>query len=297
MPVTVLCFATFPGGIRWVAAGCWSGQLSPVHGKNLRRASLLARAEQPDEAAAWVTSLLLCDGTLRTEGLLLRSAFDPVEVEAALNSVDGIRFPGWILTGESWNAALETATGAVQSYHLENPMEPGMSLADWRAAVAACLPDEALAGALLEELCARGFVKTQSLIRDGALKPALPSAVRRACLALRGVLFTDKVNPPGISVYVRSPDEKAALRSMLQSGELFMLDDDTAMLTAGYDFLKERILATLRDAGRATIAALRDATGSTRRILVPVCERMDRERLTVRDGDYRRAAISSASHR
>lgn len=78
---------------------------------------------------------------------------------------------------------------------------------------------------------------------------------------------------------------------MLQSGELFMLDADTAMLTAGYEELKSGILATLTAAGRATMAAIRDATGSTRRILVPVCERMDRERLTIRDGDFRRAAV------
>ncbi|HEX2749161.1 MAG TPA: SelB C-terminal domain-containing protein, partial [Verrucomicrobiales bacterium] len=77
---------------------------------------------------------------------------------------------------------------------------------------------------------------------------------------------------------------------MLESGELFMLDSGTAMLPAGYETLKSQILTILRSSGRATIGSLRDATGSTRRILVPVCERMDRERLTIREGDWRRAA-------
>jgi selenocysteine-specific elongation factor len=36
------------------------------------------------------------------------------------------------------------------------------------------------------------------------------------------------------------------------------------------------------------VAELRDATGTTRRILIPLLERLDREGVTVRDGDWRR---------
>ena len=66
-----------------------------------------------------------------------------------------------------------------------------------------------------------------------------------------------------------------------------MRNTDTVILTDAFLVLKQFIIAHLRRQGRDTIAGPRDAPGSTRRILVPVCELLDRECVTLRDGDWR----------
>ncbi len=253
--------------------------------------SMRLRASHPRNAGAWVVDLLKRDGFLRPAGLLVRSRFSREEVSVALQTLpDAVTRGEWMVAADRWSAALAVARESVSSWHTAHPQESGMPLSSLRPLLQKQLPDSSLVEAVVGDLVLAGFQRLQGVVCAPGFKPTLPPEIRRACLALRGVLFTDKQNPPKISTFVNTPEEKSALRSMLESGELFMLDSETAMLPAGYEALKSQILETLRSAGRATLSTLRDATGSNRRILVPVCERLDRERLTIRDGDWRRAA-------
>ncbi len=255
------------------------------------REALRTRAARPHDAAAWLSAVLERDGWLEPGSILQRSRFSSDEIAAALQKIPALIRGSWIFTPEHWQSALDRAAAAVRGYHAAHPHEPGMPLTAFRQGIAAFLPGESSAGLMEDELTAGGaFVRDRSWLRAAEFQPALSPEVRRACLALRGVLHTDKENPPVLSSFVRTPLEQAALRVMVQRGEVMYLTPEIAMLTAGCESLKHRILDFLTKNGRATVAGIRDATGSTRRILVPLCERLDREGLTIRDGDYRRRA-------
>ena len=49
----------------------------------------------------------------------------------------------------------------------------------------------------------------------------------------------------------------------------------------------DTVRAHIRDKGPSTAADLRNALGTTRRILIPLLERLDREGVTIRQGDLR----------
>jgi selenocysteine-specific elongation factor len=254
-------------------------------------AGLLTRAAHPDNAAVWIAGVLERDGWLRPGGLLLRSRFSSGEITASLQELPAVSKGAWRFSSSGWQNALDHAALAVRRHHEAHPHETGLPLAAFRQAVAPHLPDAALADVLAEELIATGaLVRDRSFLHTAQFQPALSPEVRRACLAIRGVLHADKENPPVLSSFVRTPLEQAALRVMVQRGEVMYLTPEIIMLTAGCDSLRQRILDVLTKQGRATVADIRDATGSTRRILVPLCERLDREGLTVRDGDFRRRA-------
>jgi selenocysteine-specific elongation factor len=51
--------------------------------------------------------------------------------------------------------------------------------------------------------------------------------------------------------------------------------------------LKNAIVDLLTQRGAATASELRQALGTTRRILIPLLERLDREGVTRREGDRR----------
>jgi len=253
--------------------------------------SLETRAAHPANAAVWLADLLDRDGWLHPQGLLLRSRFSAAEIAAALPNLTAVSKGPWLFSASGWQAAVEQAAAAVQQYHEARPHEPGLPLAAFRQRLAPRFPDESLADAVADDLAAGGkFLRDRGCLRRAEFQPALSPEIRRACLALRGVLHTDKENPPVLSSFVRTPLEQAALKVMLQRGEVMYLTPEIAMLTAGCDSLKHRILDFLSKRGRATVADIRDVTGSTRRILVPLCERLDREGLTIRDGDFRRRA-------
>ena len=62
---------------------------------------------------------------------------------------------------------------------------------------------------------------------------------------------------------------------------------ELVMSAAQYNRLKLVVKQHLRKHGQATASELRKAMETTRRILIPVLEKMDRDGLTARRGDVR----------
>jgi selenocysteine-specific elongation factor len=59
------------------------------------------------------------------------------------------------------------------------------------------------------------------------------------------------------------------------------------MAREAYESLRTAILASLKSRGQATASELREDTQTTRRFLIPLLEKLDREGVTRRQGDYR----------
>ena len=61
-------------------------------------------------------------------------------------------------------------------------------------------------------------------------------------------------------------------------------------LRATFDKLVESIVQLIKKEGKITVAQARDVTGSSRKVILPVLEEMDRRQITRRSGDYRELA-------
>jgi selenocysteine-specific elongation factor len=251
--------------------------------------SLEIRAAEPHSASAWVQDLFSRDGWLKLPGLLVRTRFAASEIAGAVKQVNAVERGPWLITEEAWQGAKSAAAAAVRDYHTARPNDPGMEAADLRKMLLSRLPDAPLADALVEELTAAGgeFVRERTTVRAVNFKGALNPELHRACEALRAAVNGDRFNPPSISTYITSPPLRAALTHLQKTGEVFYLTPEIAMQTAAAAELRDKILAFLKDKGRATMSEIREACGLSRRILVPFCERMDREGHTVRHGDFR----------
>ena len=66
-----------------------------------------------------------------------------------------------------------------------------------------------------------------------------------------------------------------------------MLNEDVLLSADAFEQMKSRIAQALRASGPATVSELRQMLGTTRRIVVPLLERCDRDCLTSRQGDRR----------
>ena len=78
-----------------------------------------------------------------------------------------------------------------------------------------------------------------------------------------------------------------ALRFLLQSGEAIELDAETVMLATNYGKATDAIKAHLQRIAGATASELRQLLNTNRRVIIPLLERLDREGVTVRQGDKR----------
>ena len=167
-----------------------------------------------------------------------------------------------------------------------------MKLARLRPWLARALPDEAVHEPFLDSLAVVGFQRHAGGIRATDFRPAVAPEIAAAREKVRKSLTVDPFNPPGLSSVAGTDAEKTALRLMIDDGEVFYLSEDIVMTKAAFIGAKARVTAHLRQHQRATVAELRDLLGCARRIMVPLCEKLDRDRITVRQGDLRLLAPS-----
>ena len=65
------------------------------------------------------------------------------------------------------------------------------------------------------------------------------------------------------------------------------LGEEVVLLTDSFTRMKEAVVKFIRDKGPATVSDLRQMLGTTRRIMMPLLERLDRDGITVRQGEKR----------
>ena len=81
-----------------------------------------------------------------------------------------------------------------------------------------------------------------------------------------------------------------ALRFVINQGEFIEINEDVVLSRDAFVKIKTRIAEFISSNGPATVSQLREALGSSRRVMVPLLERLDREGFTRRIGDQRTLA-------
>jgi selenocysteine-specific elongation factor len=258
------------------------------------QAALQAMAESPEDIQTWLRGQLTCHGVLRRSDALRRSHFSSAAVAQGLKELGDLTVAGdFLLTAELWASLSAKATDLIRSYHKQHPREQGMPLAGLRTALGKALPHPAFFEVILDRLVAEGWVRGAGTIRDASFVVAVSGELGAAMEKVRHVLRADPLNPPKSSTFVASEHDKQAIKLLLQSGDVIALDEETLMLAAAAADLQSLITQFLLSRGKATVADLRDATQSTRRILIPFCERLDRRKVTVRNGDVRTLSVAT----
>lgn len=259
--------------------------------KPKNRACMEASAAAPDDPAALLAAKLHRDCALPRATALLKSRFSRDEVDAAITRLAAaksiITDGTWLIDASWWSERLTECGGLIKDHHRAQPQLMGMDFAELSAQAAAKLPDKKLLDHFIASLTAAGFVKSGRIIRWGAHRPTLPPALQASGARLRAGLAKNLIEPPNPGELAPGPVDKQALKFLLDTGEAIQLDEKAVLLTEGFEKLKNQIVAHLQAAGQATASDLRQVTGTTRRILIPLLERLDREGVTRRAGDFR----------
>ena len=84
-----------------------------------------------------------------------------------------------------------------------------------------------------------------------------------------------------------SRDTGDTLRCLIRMDKVVDVGPDLIMLTSAYETLVGSIRGHIEGKGPSTVSDLRQALGVSRRIAIPLLERLDRVGLTRREGDLR----------
>lgn len=227
----------------------------------------------------------------RPTGLLLREVplllgVVPEAVRATIDASGLMEAEGMLVTAGAVEAARDRARALVADWHAAHPAEPGMPLETLRQGL---LRWGAAAGLALQQLTAhREMVTDGGTIRGAGFAPARTAGAE---LMERVIARVDEggLTPPTLTELVaelQAPGVADALKAAAQAGRLEAVERERFFSRAALARYTEQLL-TIGRAGAITPQALRDATGLSRKFLIPLLEWGDRTGLTLRVGDVR----------
>lgn len=253
------------------------------------REFLDARAKAPLDATVALRSELRRDGAKEHVDLLLRSHFSTNEIEAAMKqlvSAKELVMRGDIVADANWWEGLrERAIAAIETEHEKHPQLPGLDLAQLRSVLGRISPK--IFDGLVVDLCREGYARTGNLIRKSAHRPVLSSHLGKAAEGIRRLILETPLDPPARKRIAPDPKTRQALGFLIEQGEIVEIGSDVILSREAFSQMKEIVTAFIARNGPATVSDLRQALGTSRRVVVPFLEQLDRNRITRRNGDQR----------
>ena len=250
---------------------------------------LKRRARGPDDVDICLQSELTRSGVTESKTLLRRSRFSRDEIASALlrlQSRGAIILRGEIAAAAgNWHELVRRASELIDKTHKEHPEKRGLELAELRAAFS----DQTVNAfdALISDLCADSFVRAGTSIarasHHAALSPQIQPAVERVRTAVSAKLF----DPPARKQIAQDRHLQEALRFLIEQGEVVEIGAEMVLSRDAFTQMKAVVTAFISKNNSATVSELRQQLQTSRRIIVPLLERLDRERITRRIGDRR----------
>lgn len=242
-----------------------------------------------DDVDSVVRLTISRQGFAQLENLLGKSQFSANEISEALTRLQGrgeiILHQHIAADCELWRKLNIQAAGLIDEAHKQNPECGGVDLNEMRSALR--IQQAHIMEALVTDLCAGNFVRKGSLIARASHRPKLPTHLQLVEAGIRETLSKQPFDPPSRKVIESDAHARQVVRFLIEKKDLIEIATDVVLLRENFERMKSRIAEFIFKSGPASVSELRQALGSSRRVMVPLLERLDREGFTRRVGDTR----------
>jgi len=250
-----------------------------------RREFLTKRAQAPHDAGVFADTQIVRDRAVQRNALLIKSSFSAHEIAESVKSTNVIEHGELVVDAKWWNEFLRQVEAIIDGEHRTHPNNRGLALSELRQALARELPLPEVFDVLTSELCRNDFVRTGEVIARATHRPTLPPQLQSAAQKIRAALAAKK--PPSSAELAPDATSQQALRFLRDRGELVELTAEIVLTTKQFIKMRDAIVAFLRKNNFGTASELREFLGTSRRVIIPFLERLDRDDVTRRIGDKR----------
>ncbi|MBV9999188.1 MAG: selenocysteine-specific translation elongation factor [Verrucomicrobia bacterium] len=237
-------------------------------------------------------ALLKRDRVLRRADLLAAARFSAAETGAAVaqlaTEAAAVLTETYALDADWRQEQRRRAQNRIDAEHRLHPESAGLPLVGLRKELPPVFAEPELFSALLAALADAGYTRTGERISRRTHHRTLPAHLQAACNRVQATLLDNPLEPPSRSILTPDPASQAALRYLRDQGDVVELSQEIYLPRLGYARLKKAVTRHLETHGSATASELRQALGTTRRILIPLLEKLDRDGVTRREGDRRK---------
>jgi selenocysteine-specific elongation factor len=180
----------------------------------------------------------------------------------------------------------------IDAAHKTHPERRGMELNELRTEFGSLPP--AVFDELIVDLFRGDFVRAGSAIAKRSHRASLPPELKTAADKIRAALTTKPFDPPSRKEFLKSEQNRKALRFLIENGEIIEVSDELVLSRHSLDKMQAAIADFISSHGAATASQLRETIGTSRRVIIPVLEYFDRKGVTRRVGDERVLAQKAA---
>jgi selenocysteine-specific elongation factor len=125
------------------------------------------------------------------------------------------------------------------------------------------------------------------MIARGSHCPSLPPEILPVAEKIRAALAAKPFDPPDRGTLSEDRHAKEALRFLIEQGDMVELNSEIVLLRDAAEQMRSTVVGLISDHGPATASQLRQAIGTSRRVIIPFLEYLDRVGITQRTGDTR----------
>jgi selenocysteine-specific elongation factor len=254
-----------------------------------KRELFMGRATALDDIHLWVRSEVGLRGFVPIQGLLGKSHFSSSEIAGALLHLQRrneiVIHEKIAANPNSWQTLRDRATRLLDNALSKNPERIGYNLSDLRAALRDKSTD--VFEALIADICSHDFIRKESTITRRLHRPALPAKLEPVAAKIREELSKKPFDPPPRRELEQDLEAQRVLKFLVESGKVIEISPEVLLLRENFERMKNAVANFISKNGPATVSELRQALESSRRIMVPFLERLDRDGFTRRAGDKR----------
>ncbi|HWN65743.1 MAG TPA: selenocysteine-specific translation elongation factor [Candidatus Binatus sp.] len=255
-----------------------------------QRKLFTATAGAPDDIDLCVRFEILVNGFVREQTVLRKSHFSADEITQALQRLQRrgeiVIHQEIAADAQAWQTLRGQAIALIDDGHKRNPERAGLDLNELRTA----LRDEPsdVFEALISDLCAADFARRGSAIARVSHRPVLPANLQPVAMKIRDVLSAKPFDPAPRKEIEVDRNAQQVVRFLIATGEAIEVGSDLVLLRENFERMKSSVVDFISKNGPATVSELRLHIQSSRRVMVPFLERLDRDGVTRRAGDRRR---------
>jgi selenocysteine-specific elongation factor len=255
--------------------------------------TLLAnRAVHPDDMEAAVLTQVVRDKAVVVTSASMKWPFSADEVQQTvqrLAQTDQLFLRGdFAIDPQAWREWTEEVSRLIDQHHSSDPAARGLALRELRAWWLHRPP--AVLDLLLTELCHAGFERQGEAISRSSHRPSLPANVKGTAQRIIAMLSEKPFDPPARRDFLALPRGREALSYLLEHGDILEISPDLVLLKKNFEQMQSAARAFIAERGQATVSDLRKHLGTTRRVIVPFLEKLDKQKVTRRNGDHRTLA-------
>lgn len=257
-----------------------------------RQFFLHARAVAPDDLLVLLRTHLERDHFVPIKTLTQSIPFSDSEVKTALKKLtksnEAIpRGDKHFAHADYWKELVKKSSKTVQDYHASHPDHVGMSTDFLKKNLGAATGIPGLFDALMIQLSEKNFKVAENLICHNSHSLELPPELEGPAAEILRILDEAGLAPPLPTELQATPNHQAAYKFLSRTRQIIPLDPKVTLSGKVFQETVDQVRALITEKGQVTASELRQHLDTSRKVIMPLLERLDRDQITRRDGDFR----------